>query len=85
MVSGELKPCIGVCPRCSEMLLNFLKDEGFAFEVSQESSKYSLFLDGYKIFNRKDEQILLNMIEQSTNPQILAVASRKEECFCNQP
>ena len=70
VASGELKPCIGVCPRCSEMLLDFLKYEGFAFEVSQDSSKYSLFVDGYEIFNRKDEQILLNMIEQSTNPII---------------
>ena len=70
VASKELKPCIGVCPRCSEMLIDFLKDEGFAFEVSQDSSTYSLFLDGYEIFNRKDEHILLNMIEQSTNPII---------------
>ena len=70
VVSGNLKPCIGVCPRCSGMLLNFLKDEGFAFEVSQDSSKYSLFIEGYEIFNRKDEQTLLNMIEESTNPII---------------
>ena len=70
VASKELKPCIGVCPRCSEKLLDFLKDEGFAFEVSQDSLKYSLFLNGYETFNRKDEQILLNMIEQSTNPII---------------
>jgi peptidoglycan/xylan/chitin deacetylase (PgdA/CDA1 family) len=70
VVSGELKPCIGVRPDCSEMLLNFLKDEGFVFEVSQDSSKYSLHLDGYEIFDRKDEQRLLSMIEQSTNPII---------------
>jgi peptidoglycan/xylan/chitin deacetylase (PgdA/CDA1 family) len=68
--SGELKPCIGVCPSCSGMLLDFLKNEGFAFEISQDSSKYSLFLDGYETFNRKDELVLLNMIEQSANPII---------------
>jgi peptidoglycan/xylan/chitin deacetylase (PgdA/CDA1 family) len=68
--SGDLKPCIGVCPRCSEMLLNFLKDEGFVFEVMQDSSKYSLFLGGYETFDRQDEQNLLNLIEQSTNPII---------------
>jgi hypothetical protein len=70
VASRELKPCIGVRPSCSQMLLNFLKDEGFPFEVSQDSSKYSLCLDGYEIFNRKDEQNLLNMIERSTNPII---------------
>jgi peptidoglycan/xylan/chitin deacetylase (PgdA/CDA1 family) len=68
VVSGEMKPCIGVRPSCSQMLLNFLKDEGFPFEVSQDGSKYSLYIDGYEIFDRKDEQYLLNVIEQSTNP-----------------
>ncbi len=66
--SGNLKPCIGVCPQCSEMLLDFLKDEGFAWEVSEDSSRYSLFLEGYETFDRKDEKALLNRIEQSTNP-----------------
>jgi peptidoglycan/xylan/chitin deacetylase (PgdA/CDA1 family) len=70
VVSGKLKPCIGVNPDCSKMLLDFLKDEGFVFEVSQDNSKYSLFLDGYEIFGRQDEQNLLNMIEQSSNPII---------------
>jgi peptidoglycan/xylan/chitin deacetylase (PgdA/CDA1 family) len=70
VVSGELKPCIGVRPHCSKILLDFLKDEGFVYEVSQDNSKYSMFLDGYEVFDRKDEQSLLNMIEQSTNPII---------------
>jgi peptidoglycan/xylan/chitin deacetylase (PgdA/CDA1 family) len=70
IVSGELKPCIGVNPGCSEMLFDFLKNEGFVFEVSQDSSKYSLFVDGHEVFDRKDEQKLLNMIEQNTNPII---------------
>jgi peptidoglycan/xylan/chitin deacetylase (PgdA/CDA1 family) len=70
VASGELKPCIGVHPSCSQMLLNFLKDEGFPFEISQDGLKYSLYLDGYETFDRKDEQNLLNMIEQSANPII---------------
>jgi len=70
VASRNLKPCIGVCPRCSDKLLDFLKNEGFAFEISQEGSKYSAYLDRYEVFDRKDEQNLLNMIEQSTNPII---------------
>jgi len=70
VVSGEVKPCIGVCPSCSNKLLDFLKDEGFTFEVSQEGSKYSVHLKGYEVFDRKDEQNLLNVIEQSPNPII---------------
>ena len=68
VASQELKPCIGVCSRCSGKLLDFLKNEGFAFEVSKDSSKYSLYLDGYERFDRTDEQKLLNIIEQSKNP-----------------
>ena len=66
--SGDLKPCIGVCPQCSEKLSDFLKSEGFAWEVSQDSSRYSLFLKGYTTFDRKDEKALLNRIEESTKP-----------------
>jgi len=70
VASGDLKPCIGIYPRYSNKLLDFLRDEGFAFEVSPEGSKYSLYLDGYEIFDRKDERNLLNMIEQTKNPII---------------
>jgi peptidoglycan/xylan/chitin deacetylase (PgdA/CDA1 family) len=70
VVSGDLKPCIGVYPSCSNKLLDFLRDEGFAFEVSREGSEYSLYLDRYEIFDRKNEQNLLNMIEQTRNPII---------------
>lgn len=70
VVSRDLKPCIGICPHCSDKLLDFLKNEGFTYEISQEGSKYSLYLDGYEVFDRKDEQNLLNVIEQSTNPII---------------
>ncbi len=68
VVSQGPKPCIGICPSCSEKVLDFLRDEGFVFEVSSDRSEYSLFLDGYEIFNRQDELKLLYMIEQSTNP-----------------
>jgi len=68
--SENLQPCIGVHPKCSEMLLKFLEDEGFPYEVSDNHSKYSLFLDNYETFSRKDEMALLRRIEESTNPLV---------------
>jgi peptidoglycan/xylan/chitin deacetylase (PgdA/CDA1 family) len=66
--SGNLKPCVGVHPRCSKMLREFLTDEGFCWEVSDNNSKYSLFLNDYETFARKDEVDLLNRIAESPNP-----------------
>ena len=66
--SGSLKPCIGVHPQCSQELLKFLGDEGFPYEVSDNSAGYSLFLKGYETFGRKNEVDLLRRIEESPNP-----------------
>ena len=66
--SAGLKPCIGVHPRCSEALLRFLADEGFPYEVSDNSAGYSLFLKEYETFGRKNELELLERIEGSPNP-----------------
>lgn len=66
--SGNLKPCIGVHPRCSRMLREFLTDEGFCYEVSDKNSKYSLFLNEYETFARKNEMDLLSRITENPNP-----------------
>jgi len=66
--SGNLKPCIGVHPRCSKILREFLTDEGFCYEVSDKNSKYSLFLNEYETFARKHEMDLLSRIAENPNP-----------------
>jgi len=66
--SENLKPCIGVHPRCSKTLRNFLEDEGFPYEVSDLNSKCSIFLEEYETFARKDEMTLLSRIEENPNP-----------------
>ncbi len=66
--SKNLKPCIGIHPRCSEMLLKFLADEGFPCEMSDHNASYSLFLSEYESFGRKKELDLLNRIGESPNP-----------------
>jgi len=68
--SGNLKPCIGVHPKCSKMLLYFLRDEGFPYEVSDSNKEYSIFLDEYEAFNTKDERGLLSRIEENSNPLV---------------
>ena len=66
--SEDLKPCIGVHSQCSQELLKFLGDEGFPYEVSDNSAGYSLFLKDYETFGRKNELDLLRRIEESPNP-----------------
>jgi len=66
--SENLKPCIGVHPRCSKMIREFLTDEGFCYEVSDKNSEYSLFFDECETFARKDEMDLLSRIAENPNP-----------------
>jgi len=66
--SEGLKPCIGVHPQCSEMLLRFLADEGFPYEVSDNETGYSLFVKEHETFGRENELDLLRRIEESLNP-----------------
>ena len=66
--SKNVKPCIGIHPRCSKMIRDFLTDEGFCYEVSDKNSKYSLFLDKCETFARKDEMDLLSRIRENPNP-----------------
>ena len=66
--SKNLKPCIGVHPRCSKELRKFLTDEGFCYEVSNKNSKYSLFLNEYETFVRKNGIDLLSRITENPNP-----------------
>jgi hypothetical protein len=50
------------------MLLKFLANEGFPYEVSDIDAGYSLFLSEYETFGRRNELDLLGRIEQSPNP-----------------
>ena len=68
--SGKIKPCIGVHPRCSMKLREFLADEGFCYEVTDKNSEYSLFLQEYGTFAQKDEIDLLSRIAENTHPMI---------------
>lgn len=68
--SGKTKPCIGVPPDCPKTLLDFLRDEAFFWEVSNNGSEYSLFLGEYDTFCREDEKTLLAKIERNPDPII---------------
>jgi hypothetical protein len=68
--SGKTKPCIGVRSDSPKAMLDFLRDEGFFWEVADNGSEYSLFLGEYKNFSREDEKTLLAKIERNLNPVI---------------
>ena len=69
-IKSHKRPVIGVSKKCSPHLLKFLKNEGFIFETSSENNGYSIYLDGLKPFNEKDEIRILEKIEQTDSPLI---------------
>ena len=54
----------------SEELGNFLKNEGFIFEASEEKEQYSFYLDNFRTFSEDDEMKALEIINDDNSPLI---------------
>lgn len=63
------RPVIGVSERSDKSLVGFLKQQGYAVEVSQENEGYSIYLDQSN-FTNKDKKPLIQRIEGSDSPLI---------------
>lgn len=68
--SNNKKPCIGIHPQCPDTVYDFIKNEGFAYEISEHENKYSLYLNDKTTFQQLNEIELLNNIEQNKNPLV---------------
>ena len=62
------RPCIGIAAGCSHELHAFVKELGFACEVSNSNSGYSLFLDADESYSPEREVELLERIERCEAP-----------------
>jgi len=69
-IQSSKKPCVGVNSKCSKKVVQFLRNEGFHTETSDEDLDYSIFLEGYETFDHHDELELLKTIENNPNPVI---------------
>ena len=64
------RPIIGISKNCSPMLIKFLKNEGFIFEISSEENNYSVFLNDLEVLNEEDEIGVLEKIDRAHLPLI---------------
>jgi peptidoglycan/xylan/chitin deacetylase (PgdA/CDA1 family) len=68
-VYTPLRPFIGLSPVTSPKLANFLRQQGYIVEVSEESSGYSCYFDQAE-FVAEQEHALLAQIEESDRPLV---------------
>jgi peptidoglycan/xylan/chitin deacetylase (PgdA/CDA1 family) len=62
------RPCIGINPECDPAVQAFIRELGFAHEVSAEGSNYSLYFDAHETCAPEEEVAVLTQIEESEQP-----------------
>jgi peptidoglycan/xylan/chitin deacetylase (PgdA/CDA1 family) len=68
LVKSPLRPVIGISPDVSLATTSFLTNNGYIFEVSENSSHYGIYLSNLGHFNEADEKPLMEYIEKSEAP-----------------
>ncbi len=63
------RPCVGVSERTSGALVEFMKQDGYAVEVSAEPGQYAAYLDR-PTFDRQDGRALVAKIETQRSPLV---------------
>lgn len=69
-IKSQKRPIVGIPKDSSQELIQFLKNEGYIFEMSENKKKYSLFLDKFTTFSEKDENKALDMIHSANSSLI---------------
>lgn len=62
------RPCVGIHPQCPPALHKFLKELGFAHQLSESDSDYSVFFDKHETYSLEEEVSILHRIEQCDQP-----------------
>lgn len=62
-----LRPVIGISPKSVESLIDFLRQQGYLFEISEDSRNYPFYLERLD-FKPEDERPLLAQIEMGKWP-----------------
>jgi peptidoglycan/xylan/chitin deacetylase (PgdA/CDA1 family) len=65
---GSRRELIGLSPRCDRRVADFLTEEGFPVERSEQPDLYSFYLDGYGTFRDNERVSLLEQIEKCPHP-----------------
>jgi hypothetical protein len=70
IVESKTSPVIGISPDCSRYAIDFLRDEGYAVEGSNQPGEYGVYLSGLAQFGDADKRALLEKLENSDAPLI---------------
>jgi peptidoglycan/xylan/chitin deacetylase (PgdA/CDA1 family) len=68
-IRSSVRPFIGVSPSTSALLVDFLIQQGYIIEISENADRYSYYFD-YHSFNNIQAMSLLSQIEQCQFPLV---------------
>lgn len=69
-VETSKKPIIGIANDSSPLLTNYLKNEGFIFEISENRDDYAIYLNQFNTFKEEDQIKVLALIEEDLSPLV---------------
>ncbi len=69
-IKSKTRPIIGIPESSPSELREFLKNEGFIYEVNENKQQYSLYLDNFSRLSEEDEMKALEIIHNSNSPLI---------------
>ena len=69
-IKSKTRPIIGIPEGSPSELIQFLKNEGFIYEINGKKEQYSLYLDNFRDFSEKDELKTLEIINKGDSPLI---------------
>jgi len=69
-IESSTKPVVGIPENSPIALLNFLREEGIPFEVSDKKNEYGIYLGKFDNFSELDGKEVLNAINHSSSPLV---------------
>jgi hypothetical protein len=69
-IKSKTRPIIGIPENSPSELREFLKNEGFIYEINENKGQYSVYLNNFRDFSEKDELKALEIINRGESPLI---------------
>jgi len=69
LIRASTRPFVGVSPRCPPTMLDFLRQHGYIFQVSDKAHLYPVYLNRTD-FSLRDRRPLMSQIEHNSGPLV---------------
>lgn len=70
VIESSNKPVIGISRKSSMALFDFLREEGYSVEISDNKDEYEIYFENVSNFAQKDAREILNTINNSSSPLV---------------